>query len=452
MDYVWDAGDNPLAIAFSGTQYPFTQRTVAYGYDAIGRLIQEDQGGTVSTWSYDWMGNRLDSGTSYNAVDELNAGSGRQYDLKGALSYTPSATGDPRVHFQYGHDDLLNRIDTEGSSPRNQTSMLWDADGQRVYLQEESTYRNWSFLYDTLAGVPAVLWERDMDADEDSNVTYYVREPGGELVASIGGSATAPAVRYYGFDALGSTVLLTDGSGNPVGAYAYGAWGQKLSQPAEYLTPYQFVGRLGYYTHSTAQGAARNGSPTIASLLQLGPRFYDPALGCYTQHGSPYAYADDQPVSLAGAKTKKRASKIPVDTPNRHYLNKCITACTSDDDVQEKMKVESGKTVGGLASTLIGAGLGGVVGACAGLVTGGGLGLLADFANSDILINDACSTFCSLRARKNGGIASYEYQAFDHWWSIVGEDFRQQLRNRVYDALGKSCNKYCNETPTPRLW
>jgi RHS repeat-associated protein len=56
--------------------------------------------------------------------------------------------------------------------------------------------------------------------------------------------------------------------------------------------PYQFVGQLGYYTHSQEPGLG---------LMQLGVRFYDPEVGRFTQRdpvrsgGNWYSYGYEAP-------------------------------------------------------------------------------------------------------------------------------------------------------------
>ena len=54
----------------------------------------------------------------------------------------------------------------------------------------------------------------DTGARHYPNTTYmfYVRDPGGELLASFDAAET-PNKYYYHFDDLGSTVLVTNGSG-----------------------------------------------------------------------------------------------------------------------------------------------------------------------------------------------------------------------------------------------
>jgi len=114
-------------------------------------------------------------------------------------------------------------------------------------------------------------------------------------------SPTAPPTlppwnwRFYHFDALGSTRLLTDASGTVTDSYSYDGWGNVTGHTGDTGQPYQFVGQLGYYTHYQI--------PSFG-LLELGVRFYGPEVGRFTQRDrvdaaadgvSLYRYADDRP-------------------------------------------------------------------------------------------------------------------------------------------------------------
>ena len=57
------------------------------------------------------------------------------------------------------------------------------------------------------------------------------------------------ATRYYHYDGLGSTQLLTDENGNVTDIYANTAFGEPVSTGAENPTtnPFRFVGQFGYY-------------------------------------------------------------------------------------------------------------------------------------------------------------------------------------------------------------
>jgi len=137
-------------------------------------------------------------------------------------------------------------------------------------------------VYDRTAGIPAVIEEVS-----SSGVVYYVREPGGELVASLRGGS----VYYYHFDGLGSTRAMTDSAGNVTDTYTYDAWGNVTSHIGPTSQPYQFVGQLGYYTHCQ--------EPNLGLML-LGVRFYGSEVGRFTQRGSPYTYSGNNPVAIQG--------------------------------------------------------------------------------------------------------------------------------------------------------
>jgi len=182
------------------------------------------------------------------------------------------------------------------------------------------------FIYDRAAGVPAVLFSKRTTNTVPATYqyAYYVREPQGELLASFD-LADPQVKRYYHFDALGSTVLVTNGSGTVSDSFTYGAWGAVLNTPQNNLKPYQYVGQLGYYQHSSDRGTAMH------DLLQLGVRFYDRDIGRFTQRdavGSSYSYCWDAPVTLAdpsGATAKippQCKGKIPGDDYKKKWAGK----------------------------------------------------------------------------------------------------------------------------------
>jgi len=74
--------------------------------------------------------------------------------------------------------------------------------------------------------------------------------------------------------------------------------------------PYLYVGQLGYYTHWM--------DSALADMLHLGVRFYEPGVGRFGQHGSPYTYADSNPTLKAGDGRLRLAPKPkpkPVPRP-----------------------------------------------------------------------------------------------------------------------------------------
>jgi RHS repeat-associated protein len=212
----------------------------------------------------------------YNKADQLTSWPGMhsyQYDSAGNLQ---TVTGSGAASYIYTPAGLLDTASYNGRSIKN----IWDAAAHRV--QFVATSGTHTFVYDITAGIPAVIQEDGV---------YYVREPGGLLIARVSGTDMS----YYHFDSLGSTRLLTDADGDVTDKYAYDAYGSLISHDelaGSVDQPYQYVGQLGYYAHWQ--------EPEFG-LMQLGVRFYDAAMGRFTQHGSPYTYSASNPVSIASA-------------------------------------------------------------------------------------------------------------------------------------------------------
>ncbi len=88
-----------------------------------------------------------------------------------------------------------------------------------------------------------------MEDSAASSIAYYIREPNGSLIARYD---STNGMRYYHFDELGSTRLITDSAGNVTDKYDYDAYGAVLWHERDANSidqPYRFVGELGYYTH-----------------------------------------------------------------------------------------------------------------------------------------------------------------------------------------------------------
>ena len=193
--------------------------------------------------------------------------------------------------FSYDPKELLSQVSygVGGSS-----TMTWDADQQRQKLTNSggSTY----FVYDPTAGVPAVLVETDGE-----NETFYVREPGGELIAR----ATGQTRQYYFFDRLGSTVAMVPAvEGNPTDRLFYTPWGELVTSGSRASTvgttanPYRYVGQLGYYYHHQ--------DPGLQDWMQLGVRLYQPGLGRFERRDpaqapawGAYVFAEDRPTAAS---------------------------------------------------------------------------------------------------------------------------------------------------------
>jgi RHS repeat-associated protein len=206
-------------------------------------------------------------------------------------------------------------------------SNVWDADSNRVSFDANGT--EYELVYDTTAGIPAVIEE-----STSGSTDHYIREPGGSLLARL---HPTDGIRYYHFDELGSTRLLTDSSGAITDRYTYDAYGSVLSHDCYSGTvqqPYEYVGQLGYYTHYI--------EPDFG-LLQLGVRFYDAEVGRFTQRdptaesldwyvyvaGNPMARVDPSGLEWIGPPPDKITAKMCRDACEEKGFNPtlCRAAC-----------------------------------------------------------------------------------------------------------------------------
>src|SRR5437879_9790704 len=92
---------------------------------------------------------------------------------------------------------------------------------------------------------------------------------------------------YYLYDALVSLVRLTDSGDIVVNTYSYQPYGKVASSTGTVANPWLFAG--GYLDSSTG-------------LYKFGMRYYDPAIGRWTQEDSEsgpnlYVYVADNPVN-----------------------------------------------------------------------------------------------------------------------------------------------------------
>jgi len=208
--------------------------TQSYSYDGANRLSAASESpGSGTNWSqsyvYDKAGNRaLTSGSSIVVSN-----------------YTPQSSDGVTVPFD-ANNHWISAAGYDGAgnmtSVRTQT-MQFDAESRMYSWADSSTGASVALTYDGDG--------RRVTKTVGSTTTTYVYDPAGNLAAEYGGAAISTQTLYLTQDHLGSTRLVTDGSGNQVGCHDYlpfgeevpGSWGTHPTCYGQVDTAVKFTGQ-----------------------------------------------------------------------------------------------------------------------------------------------------------------------------------------------------------------
>ncbi|MGH9280258.1 MAG: RHS repeat-associated core domain-containing protein [Acidimicrobiales bacterium] len=202
-----------------------------------GLTIKRDDAAAMA-WGWNGSG-AVGDGTTTNRLAAVAAG-----------SFTGKA---PRATYTYNGDGLRSSKNVAGRGPQ-------------------------SFAWDQAAGVGLVLTDGDRS---------YVYGPGGLPIAQVDATGN---VTYLHQDQIGSTRLLTDGSGAVVATFTYDPYGRRGRATGPATTPLRYAGE---YTDAET------------GFVYLRARYYDPATGQFISRdplepitGTPYAYAGNDPLNF----------------------------------------------------------------------------------------------------------------------------------------------------------
>ena len=268
---------NPTTGTDAGLRYRMTDPSGAtnYTYDALDRLTGARSPAATYAYGYDGNSNRLSQtvGTTrtdyaYDAANRLTSAGPTTYSYDANGNLTGSSAG---LALSYNAKDHTTRVQAPGFLAPSLDMAYEDAD-QTERAKAGGTNFESGFL-----GV-AVINEALLFN------THQTRDNRGNLVAQRKDGGL-----YYLFDGLGSVVAITDGSGNVRNRYAYDPYGNPVtSGTSEQVgNPWGFAG----------------GYRDTTGLTKFGARYYDPALGRWSQRDPvpsepPYAYAADNPVNF----------------------------------------------------------------------------------------------------------------------------------------------------------
>ena len=319
IHYTYDPRGNRLTMERSDLG-PST-----FTYDEISQLLTAKlPDGDLQTYTFDPVGNRLSlqdhRGTQryrYDAADQLldvesdfnpegPASPGLVFAGPGAPDPSTqvfktlygfdqagnevSKVGPGKRPTSYGFDALerLSSVNSPGSVPER---YLYDPEGRRCAILQGQKAVKTRFLREG-RGRPVLL---ELDGS-GKPTTRYVVLPTGQLLARVGPVDLKPV--FYHFDALGSTIALSDSSGRVLTRFSYDPYGSRRPVPATDES-FCFVGH---------EGVSADGS----GLLEMGERFYDCGAGRFLSreglamrgirrwegHGldNPYAYGATNPL------------------------------------------------------------------------------------------------------------------------------------------------------------
>jgi RHS repeat-associated protein len=226
-----------------------TGRRVDYGYDALDRLTDENitdpvAGNRTIHYVYDPVGNRLtrvdsaegETDSTYDANDRLLTET-----LAGvATKYTYDNNGNTLSKFTSAVDQAIYEWDSQNrmigakvtdSSGTKQIVYAYDADGIRVSSTVDGDVTK--YLIDNLQPYAQVLEEYTPGGVIKVSYVY-----GRDLISQNRSGAKS----FYGVDGLGSTRVLTNGSGVVTDRYIYDAFGRTIGQVGTTGNVYLFAG------------------------------------------------------------------------------------------------------------------------------------------------------------------------------------------------------------------
>ena len=289
------------AIGGAGTQ------STAYTYDARLSLASSTRTGTApgtTNYAFDSNINRTRDGSStfaYEASNLIDSGGGQSFNHNAVGQITAQVSNGGSLNYQYNWNDQIKRV--TGSVGVN---YIYDGSGNRVSKQFDNNGAKTDYLWNG----SEVLKEYNGDG---SVKAQYLMGLGRE------GIKTGGKWSFYLNDALDSTYMLVDASGNVNGQWSYDDWGNSTTMSAPARTaynPYLFQGQ---------QFDAETG------LYSMRARYYDPKTARFTSPDpirlgggrNMYSFAAGDPVNLtdpSGLQAWPRSFRRVNTTPPRRVV------------------------------------------------------------------------------------------------------------------------------------
>ena len=247
-------------------------------------------------FTYDGASQVSSTGFTYDQRGRLTGDTGQGYTWDGASRLT--GTGNATLTYN-GLNDLRTRT-SGGKTTR--------------------------YYYNYAIGLKPITAEQDASSSQFTR--YYVWTPGGKLLYMID-AANGNKVYFYHFDRVGSTLTLTDGSGNVTDAYAYTPYGAVLGHQGTTVQPFTYAGRFGVRQDDPLPGSG-------GTLYQMKARYYDATTGRFLSREplwpnlydprklNPYVYALNNPadyIDVTGTDPYLIPGQTWTDTVHTHPVN-----------------------------------------------------------------------------------------------------------------------------------
>lgn len=254
-----------------------TGKVTNYCYDRAGRLLTATTaGGETWAYTYDGNGNRTQTRKNgavvqtlaVNTADQLTT-TGYGYDASGNLT---AATGVGTSLGYNGAEHMTSRTTPGDGYSGGGTATYTYAGTDQTELISQSGLFDYTYGRTNSAGLPI------LESYTKGGSTYsYVYDPQGTPLAFEGSND-----HYLALDGLGSPVALINQSGTQTGAYSYDPYGQATATPLNNsgAIDVQIYGYAGGYDDPNTR------------LVHFGHRWYDPAIGRFTQQDSIETLAD----------------------------------------------------------------------------------------------------------------------------------------------------------------
>jgi len=224
---------------------------------------------------------------TYDADNRLATFNGQavSHDLDGNMTYGP-LTNDTFVSYTYDARNRLVQVGGTGSTPS--MGYYYDPTGNRVAMTNHSNGQVTRFVVNPNAKLSQVLIRI-----RPGVTNYYVYGLG--LLYEVTETATNSYARYYHYDYRGSTVALTDHSGNVTDRFEYSAYGMLTYRTGNTDTPFLYNGRFGVQTdpNGLLYMRARYYNPYVCRFINPDPIGFAGGLNWYVfADGNPVNYLD----------------------------------------------------------------------------------------------------------------------------------------------------------------